>query len=139
VGPGFKCATSKSDVIMNYELHDFYVTLLSTASQSLFPSNTHSAFTVELAQTIHLGTKDRWEVGICEFAFPPPKIGLYKPLDLIASSRALIYCNLVSPHFVGNELVRCLLTYTFLSQLCHLTYDNIYYVPVEKRIYPTYE
>jgi hypothetical protein len=119
---------------MNHELHDFCVTLLSTASQSLFPANTHSAFTVELAHTIHLGTKDRWEVGTCEFACPPPKVGLYEPLDIISSSIALIYCNMVSPQFVGNELVRCLRTFTFPSQICHRTYDNIYYVPVEKNI-----
>jgi hypothetical protein len=57
-------------------MQDFYVTLISTASQSLFPSNTHSGFTEELAQTIHLGIKDRWEVGICEFACPPHKTGI---------------------------------------------------------------
>jgi hypothetical protein len=118
---------------MNHELHDFYVTLLSTASQSLFPTNTHSAFTVELAQTIHLGTKDSWEVGVCEYACPPRKVGVYKPVDVISSSRASIYCNLVPRQFVGNELVRCLRTFTFPSQKCHLTYDNIYYVPVEKK------
>jgi hypothetical protein len=98
VGPGFKCATVKTDVviIVNHELRDFYVALLSTASQSLFPSNTHSAFTVDLAQTIHLGTKDRCEVGICEFACPQPKVGIFKPVDVIGATRALIYCNLIS-------------------------------------------
>jgi hypothetical protein len=136
VGPRFECATSKSDVIMNHELHEFCVTLLCTTSQSLFPSYTHRAFTVELAQTIHLGTKDRWEVGICEFACPPPKVGMYKPLDLIGLSTALVYCNLFSTQFLGNEIVRSLRTFTFPSQLCQLTYDNIYYMPVEKKYTP---
>jgi hypothetical protein len=71
VVPGFECATLKPDInVMTNDLHDFYVTLLSTASQSLFSSNTHSTFTVEFAQAIHLGTKGRWEVEICEFACP---------------------------------------------------------------------
>jgi hypothetical protein len=49
----------------------FYITLFSTASQELFPDNTHAAFTTELAQTIDLHPKDRWEVGLCEYTYPP--------------------------------------------------------------------
>jgi hypothetical protein len=97
LGPCFECRALKTVVtIMNHGLHDFYVTLISTTSQSLFPSNTHSGFTVELAQTIHLRTNDRWEVGICEFACPSHKTGILKPIDIVGSSRALICCNLVN-------------------------------------------
>ncbi|GFG38262.1 hypothetical protein Cfor_08915 [Coptotermes formosanus] len=37
VGPGFWCTTLTTVAIMHHALQDFYVTLLSTASQSLFP------------------------------------------------------------------------------------------------------
>jgi len=47
---------------------NFYVTLFSNASQSLYPTNTIGAFTVEIPQPIELGPKDNSEVGLCEIS-----------------------------------------------------------------------
>jgi hypothetical protein len=59
----FEC--EKHYINMNDPKH-FYVTLLSTASQNIYPDNTHYDFIVDLAQTIDLGNNDRWEVGLHE-------------------------------------------------------------------------
>jgi len=47
----------------------FYVTLLSNSSTKAYPDNTISAFTVQVAYEIDLGT-DTWEVALCEFLRP---------------------------------------------------------------------
>ena len=65
----------------------FYVTLLSNASQDLYPDNTIGAFTVELARPIHLGPNANWEVGLCEFTFP----------GAIGKGIGLFYTDLISP------------------------------------------
>jgi hypothetical protein len=83
----------------------FYITLFSTASQKLFPDNTHAAFTNELAQTIDLDPKDKWEVGLCEFTCPPHTAGTVKPLMVVGHNNSPIYCNLIQPQFVGNNLI----------------------------------
>jgi len=44
----------------------FYVKLFNNDSQKICKDNTHSAFTVELAEPINLGSAENWEVGICE-------------------------------------------------------------------------
>ena len=112
----------------------FYVTLLSTASQNIYPDNTHYDFIVQLAQTIDLGNNDRWEAGLCKYVCPPPKRGAHQAFDIVGQSRALIYCNLIAPQFVGGQLVRCLRTITIPSQYCNYSFHNIHYVPVEKQL-----
>jgi len=119
---------------MNDDPKNFYVTLFSTASQHIYPDNTHYDFIVELSQSIDLGNNDRWEVGLCENACPPPKLGTHQAFDIVGQSRALIYCNLIAPQFVGGQLVRCLRTITSPSQYCNYSFHNIHYVPVEKRL-----
>jgi hypothetical protein len=37
------------------------------------------------------------------------------------------------PQFVGNKLVRCLRTITHPTAYCQHKFQNIYYLPVEKR------
>ena len=71
--------------------------------------------------------------GLCEYACPPPKLGTHQSFDIVGQSRALIYCNLIAPQFVG-QLVRCLRNITIPSQYCNYSYQNIHYVPVEKRL-----
>ena len=44
---------------------------------------------------------------------------------------ALIYCNLISPQFVGDSTVHSMRTYAFSS--CQHEFQNVYYVPVEQR------
>jgi hypothetical protein len=109
----------------------FYVTLFSTASQDLFPDNTHGAFTTELAKSIDLDSNYRWEVGVTEFTCPPPAVGNIKPVVVVGDTNAIIYCNLIEQQFVGDKLIRCLRTFINPSQYCEHKFDTIYYVPVE--------
>jgi len=47
---------------------------------------------------------------------------------------ALIYCNLISPQFVGYSTVRGMRTYVIpSSKSCQHEFRNVYYVPVEQR------
>ena len=66
---------------MNDPKH-FYVTLLSTASQHIYPDNIQYHFIVELAQTICLSNNDKWDVGLSEYACSPPKLVPIMPLRL---------------------------------------------------------
>ena len=47
---------------------------------------------------------------------------------------ALIYCNLVSPQFVGDSTIRSMRKYVFpSSSLCQHEFQTVYYVLVEQR------
>jgi hypothetical protein len=110
------------------------VTLFSNSSQSLFEDNTIAAFTIHLAQPIELGSIDNWEVGLCELSCPLHYApGLYGGITVVGNINILIYCNLISPQFVGGELVRCLRTFVTPSLHCQHIFGNVYYLPVEKR------
>ena len=111
----------------------FYVTLFNNASQSLFPANMKSSFTVELARPIDLGPNDTWEVGLCEFTYPPKFKGTISPIMIVGETNALIYCDLIRPRFVGKELIRCLRTVVIPSLPGKHYFTHIYYVPLEKR------
>jgi NAD-dependent dihydropyrimidine dehydrogenase PreA subunit len=113
--------------------YSFYVTLFSNVSKDSYKSNTLAAFTTQLAQAIELHPSDKWELGLCEFTCPPPAVGTLKNHLVVGETCGLIYCNLVSPQFAGDKSVRCLRTFTYPSLYCHYAFENIYYVPVEKR------
>jgi hypothetical protein len=67
----------------------FYVTLLSNASQKLYPSNTLSSFKVHLARPVDLGSNSRWEVGVCELTCRPTNIGTFGAVQTMRSSTAI--------------------------------------------------
>jgi hypothetical protein len=48
---------------MYTDKHHFYVTLYSSASQTMYPENTVGAITTELAQPTDLDPSESWEVG----------------------------------------------------------------------------
>ena len=77
----------------------FYVILFSNASMKAYPDNTISAFTVQLVHEIDLAG-DSWEVALCDFACPPPKVGGQNPHAVFYDTNALIYCDLIAPQFV---------------------------------------
>jgi hypothetical protein len=110
----------------------FYVTPLSNASQKLYPSDTLSSFKFHLAQPVDLGSTGRWEVGVCEVSCPV-NVGTYASVQVISANNALIYCDLISPQFVGSQYVRCLRKFIVPTTYCNYVYDNVYYNPVEKR------
>ena len=67
---------------------NFYVTLFSNSCMKAYPNQTISSFTVQIAYEIDL-TGDSWEVELCEFSCPLPKVGtalcflLYERLNLL--------------------------------------------------------
>ena len=118
---------------MEYRNH-FYITLFSNASQNTHPNNTLAEFTIQLAQRIDLGSTDNWEVGLCEFSCPHVKpANNDKPVDVVGETNTLLYCDLITPQFVGSDYVRCLRTFIHPSKFCEHRFDNVYYVPVQKR------
>jgi len=111
------------------------VTLFSKASTGLYPNNTIARFTTELAQPIELGSSYRWEVGVCEFTYPPNNVGTFKPTLIVGDTTGLIYCDLISPQYVGSVVVRCLRTFIYSDFYAQHFLDNVYSMPVEKRTF----
>ena len=120
----------------------FYGILFSNSSMKAYPDNTISSFTVQLAHEIGLAG-DSWEVELCEFSCPAPTVGSQKPHAVFYDTNVLIYCDLIAPHFVSHSMVRCLRIFipptTFYKEdvqptaFCNELFENLYYVPVEKR------
>ena len=113
----------------------FYVTLFSNASLILFSDNTVAAFTVKLAHPVDLGSTDNWDVGVCEVSYPPSKTGTVSSYNVVGTTNVLIYCNLISQQFVGDNTARVLRTFIYPSLYGQHTFSEIYYVPVERRIF----
>jgi hypothetical protein len=128
----FPAKAVKSMASANEPTH-FYVTLLSNASEKLYPSNTLSSFKVHLARPVDLGSNSRYEVGICELTCRPTNVGTFGCVKVINENNALIYCNLISPQFFGSQYVRVLRTFLMPTTYCNHSFDNVYYMPVEKR------
>ena len=102
----------------------FYVTLFSNSSTKAYTDNMISAFTVQLAHEIDLGT-DSWEMVLCDFSCLPPKVGTQKPHAVFYDTNALIYCDLIALQFVSHSMVRCLRTFipptAFCNEVVHPT------------------
>jgi hypothetical protein len=112
------------------------VNLFSNARQELYPANTLSAFGVELEKPVVLNSDYAWEVDLCELICVPPATGFIKPnILLVGDVTALIYCNIISPQFMGGDLVRCLRTVMHPSQTCTFNFETVYYMPVEKKTF----
>jgi len=80
---------------MNSDQKHFYVKLFGTASHKIYKDNTLAAFTVHLAQTKELDSEEKWEVGLREFTFHPPKTGTFKENMIISDTNVLIYFDLI--------------------------------------------
>jgi hypothetical protein len=115
----------------NEQTH-FYITPLCNASQKPYSSNTLISFTEHLARPIDLGSNSKLEVGVCEVSCHPYNVGTYANLKDMGVDAALIYCDVIAPQFVGSQYVRVLRTFIHPSTYCNHTFDNIYYVAVEK-------
>jgi len=105
--------------------NNFYVTLLSNASREIYDLNTHADFMVKLAQPIDLDMTSKWEVGVCEISCSSSPEG---------ASAVLLYCNLITPQFLGDSTVRFIRTFLLYSNaICQHEFRNMQYVPVEQR------
>ena len=109
------------------------MTLLSNTSKNLYPDNTIAPFTDELARVVELGFSDNWEMGVFDFSYPPNSVGTFKHKTVGGDTTGLIYCDLISPQYVGRALVRCMWTFICASLSGSHVFDNVYYLPVEKR------
>ena len=72
-------------------------------------------------------------MGTCELTCPPPIVGTGLSLTTVGNTHVLVYCNVISSQFVGNDMVGCLRTFVFPSTNCENIFDKIYYVPLEHR------
>jgi hypothetical protein len=73
-------------------------------------------------------------VGLCEFSCPP-YLDKVKQYELVGQTNAMLYCDLSTQQFVGSDYVRCLRTFKHCTKYCNYAFQNIYYVPVEKRTF----
>jgi hypothetical protein len=67
----------------------------------------------------------------------PYNTGTYANLKVISADAALIYSDLIATQFFGSQYVRVLRTFIQPTTYCTHTFDNIYYMPVEKRRFQT--
>jgi len=102
----------------------FNVTLFNYAWRDIYEQNTHADFSVKLTQPVDLGSTSNWEVVDCAISCYLPHMG---------DALALIYCNLISPQFVGGSTVRYMLTFVCPLLICQHEFRKVYYVPVEQR------
>jgi hypothetical protein len=110
----------------------FYITIFSNDSQTLYPNNTLASFTSRLAKPLEL--VDNWEVALVEFTHPPNISGQYTTNPVyIGMEHKLIYCDIISPQFIGGNLVRCIRSYIPSKINGQYMFDTVYYVPVERR------
>ena len=116
---------------MSENPNSFYVTLFSNSYMKVFP-NTIAAFTV--AYEIDLCT-DRWEVGLCEFSCPLPNVGTLRTNVIVGERNAMIYCNFISPQFVSEKKLRFLRMYIHPTAFCNHVFENVYYMPLERRMF----
>jgi len=119
----------------NLDPKHFYVTLLSNTLKNLYPDNTIAAFTAELARPVELSYSDNWDVGICEFSYSPNSVGTFKHTTVVGNTTGLIYCDLMLPKYVGRALVRSMRSFIHPSLSGQHVFDNVYYLPVEKRTF----
>ena len=120
---------------MEFNHDNFYVTLFSNASNEIYALNSQTSFTNRLAHSIDLGSSSDWEVGLSEITYKPPQrsIILDAVFDVISALNVLITCDLIMPQLLGSDISRLLRTIVCPSQLGKHLFQNIYYLPVEKK------
>jgi len=116
----------------------FYITLFSNASQDIYPDKI-AAFTTQLAQPIKLDPSEIWEVGTCELSYSA-NLQQLQLLDFHYFVKALLYCGLIAPQFIGTTKVRCLRSFRLVPTDYDSEYlfQDVYYVPFEKKTFATY-
>ena len=74
-------------------------------------------------------------MGVWEYSYPPKSVGTFKHTTVVGDTTGLIHCDLISSQCVGRALVRCMRTFIFPSLSGQHVFDNVYFLPVEKRTY----
>ena len=109
---------------------------MSHASLDLYSDNTLAVFTTHLAHPIDLGTSSsEWEVCLCEVSYGVPSNELSVPDTLIDKTIVFVYCDLIAPQFVAGQNLRTLRIIHHPSRDGEHHFQNVYYLPVEKRVF----
>ena len=119
----------------NLDPKHFYRALLINTSKNLYPDNTIAVITAELGRPVVIVYSDNWEVEVCEISFPPNSVGTFNTTKLVGDTTGLIFCDLISPQYVGRALVRCRRMLIYPSLSGQHVFDNVYYLPVKKQIF----
>jgi hypothetical protein len=101
----------------------------------MYPSNTIAALRVHLPQLIEFGMDEKWEVSVSEITWSPRNVGTFKPSVIVCDVISMMYCDLITPQFVGVALARVIRIFTPPTMDGKYYFDNVYYVPVEKRTF----
>ena len=122
---------------MDIQRNEFYVTLFSNASKEVCTDNSLTAFTIHLVQPINLGSTSDWEVGLAEVSYKAPNRHIMQGavVDIVSPINVLIYCDLITPQFVGSDNVRLLRTIICSTQLGNNLFQNVYNLPVENPLF----
>ena len=107
----------------------------SVPPQLTYTFNSQTSFTNRLAHLVDLGSSSNWELGLAEITYKPPSRRVIQGalIDVISSLNVLISCDLVSPQLVESDLKRLLRTIICPAQLGKHMFQNIYYLPVDKK------
>ena len=104
----------------------------SVPPQLTYTFNSQTSFTNRLAHPIDMVSSSYWEIGLAEIMYKPPTLSVIQCalIDVISSLNVLIFCDLVSPQLVGSDLKRKIICPSKLGK--HM-FENIYYLPVDKK------
>ena len=70
---------------------------------------------------------------MCEFTCHAINTGTFASLQVISANNALIYCDLILQQFVSSQYLRYLRTFIHPKTSCNNIFENVYYMPFEKR------
>ena len=111
--------------------NNIYITVYQCLTRNL--REQYTPISLKLSRHINLATSPNWEVGVCEVSCFSPPLKSINTVDVTpCANHAMIYCNLISPKFVGDSTLRCMRTFPTAS-FRHHEFRNVHYVPVEQR------
>lgn len=101
---------------------NFYVTLMSSNSLTVYENNVLSAFT-NLVNLPTLTVKEDWEVGVTDVILQD---GLEESPTIL-----FIYTDIIKPRCIGNKNVRCIRVLPFKGKMEFFNLNNVEYYPLE--------
>ena len=81
---------------------------------------------------------NRWEVDVCEFTCHQLNVGTFTGVVVVSAQIAFLYCDLISPQFVGSQYVRCLRTFVHPTTYCNNIFENVITCPWRNDVFRTY-
>jgi len=59
-------------------------------------------------------------------------MGTFKHTTVVGDNTGFIYCDLISPQYVGRALIRCMRMFIYPSLSGEHVFDNFYYLPTKR-------